>query len=296
VVYGDLWQRYQISPSNRKWMRAAKRFALAVLRRCDPALRRPLRFPNAHFVSRSLREAALEINDAIHNSSVIYWGVDLDRFRFQQQCQDPYRLLYVGQVMPHKGVHTVISAAEMLIKGGLNNVRLTVVGGSTDSRYASTLHEMVKAAGIEKHVEFCGGVPRESLPDVYRSHGVLVFASEFDEPFSITLLEAMACGIPVVATGRGGTPEAIEHLCNGLIFEASNPRDCAAQVRRLLDDGELRERLRSNARRIVEERFDLEQMVNQIESVLMSAVSQRSRVGLFSKEYREKSNADRRGI
>jgi len=112
------------------------------------------------------------------------------------------------------------------------------------------------------------------MPDLYQANDILVFPSVLEEPFTISLLEAMSCGTAVVSTASGGNSEILKNEFNALVIPKENPRLCAQQILRLLKDPELFESLRANARRTIEERFRLEQSIDSIEGVLKDAAGQ----------------------
>src|SRR5439155_470590 len=114
------------------------------------------------------------------------------------------RLLYVGQLLQNKGVHTVIEALARLRTNGIRDLTLNVVG---TGRSDGTLHELVRTLQLQEVVTFAGKKDRAELPAIYRQHGTLVMPSCWDEPFAITPLEAMASGVAVVGTTRGGSRE-----------------------------------------------------------------------------------------
>jgi glycogen synthase len=218
------------------------------------------------FASRFLKQAALEAGRPVAEAEVIHWGIDLSRFPFNETSNQPRRLLYVGQVTLLKGVHTAVEALKRVVEQpGHGATRLTIVGGPD---YDDHMHRLVSALGLDDHVRFTGLIPREQLPAIYREHDVLLFPSVWDEPFSITLLEAMSCGLAVVATNTGGSPEILKEEVNALIFPKEDAAACARQIARLLDDAELFERIRHEARRTIEERFRLEDMVDKIDLAL----------------------------
>src|SRR5205085_7979090 len=119
--------------------------------------------------------------------------------------------------------------------------QLTIVGGPD---YDRRIHRLVSSLGLESHVRFTGLIPREQLPAICRQHYVLLFPSVWDEPFSITLLEAMSCGLAVVGTNTGGSPEILEDEVNALIFPKEDAEACAQQLVRLITAPPLFESLR----------------------------------------------------
>jgi glycosyltransferase involved in cell wall biosynthesis len=122
---------------------------------------------------------------------------------------------------------------------------LVIQGSGGDDAYLRLLHERADELGVLERVRF-STEPRERLPGVYGEADVLLFPVQWDEPWGLVPLEAMAIGRPVVATGTGGSREYLEHARNCLVYE---PRDSAqalaASVQRLANDPTLRERLRT---------------------------------------------------
>ena len=222
-----------------------------------------LNLSRVQFASHYLKQAALEANRPVQNAEVIHWGVDVNRFPFNETAHEPKRLLYVGQVTLLKGVHTVVEALRLIVERPCNrSTTLTIVGGPD---YDDRIHKLVSSLGLEDNVRFTGLIPRDGLPVIYREHDILAFPSIWDEPFSITLLEAMSSGLAVVATNTGGSSEILKDEINALVFAKEDAEACASQIARLINEPELFERIRRNGRRTVEENFRLEAMVDRID-------------------------------
>jgi glycosyltransferase involved in cell wall biosynthesis len=235
-----------------------------------------------YFASQYLKERTLA-GKAVEAAKVIYWGVDISRFRFKRDTFNPLRLLYVGQLMPHKGIHTAIEAMACLEEAGASaGLTLDIVGGSTQPQYVRDLERLVRQYNLATNVTFCGTSSREEIASWYQDHDVLLFASEWEEPFSITLLEAMASGLGIVATMTGGTAEIVRQDENALVFQARDARACAREIRRFLENRDLYEAIRRRARQTVEEHFQLQSMIDQLEELLHSAVAANNRNGATS--------------
>jgi glycogen(starch) synthase len=246
--------------------------ALLALLDASKVLRRP-RPPDlrrVHFASRFLKEAALAKGKPVEWAKVIHWGVDVERVPYQAESQNPLRLLYVGQVAPHKGVHTAIEALRLLVKErGEEAAILTIAGGGVNPDCELEVQRSVSSHGLEKNVRFTGLLPREQLLSLYRDHAILVFPSIWDEPFSITVLEAMSSGLAVVGTPTGGSPEILRDGENALLFPKEDFSRCAEQIFRLWTEPGLLETIRLKARQTVESEFRLKQMVDSIEQSLL---------------------------
>jgi glycosyltransferase involved in cell wall biosynthesis len=164
----------------------------------------------------------------------------------------------VGRLQRWKGQDRFLEAIAMLRDDGLP-VKALVVGGDAyglSPGYADEVRQLVSRLDLDDHVLMTGQVP-DAAPYV-RAMDVLVNASE-DEPFGIVLIEAMACGVPVVAVNRGGPAEILDER-SGMLVESGAPKDLADGVRRLLEDDALRSALAAGGRERFREQFSARAM------------------------------------
>lgn len=232
----------------------------------------PPDFLKTQFVSQSLKQQALSKGRPVSDASVIHWGVDVEKFRNTERPKGLQRLLYVGQVAPHKGVHTAVEALKLLVKDGYE-ATLTIAGSSAAPEYQAKIREIISSAQLEASVRLTGRISREEVASLYPEHDVLIFPSIWDEPFSITVLEAMASGLAVVGTATGGSSEIMRDGVNALVFPKEDAEACARCVAKLFDDPKLFEEIRRNARHTIEQKHRIEQMVDTIENSLREAAS-----------------------
>jgi glycosyltransferase involved in cell wall biosynthesis len=144
----------------------------------------------------------------------------------------PGVVLFVGRLMAEKGVDTLLHAMALV-----PSARLVIVGGGAER---PRLEALARELGIEDRVDFRGGVSdRNALADIYRQAALFVLPSH-SEGLGCVLLEAMAHGVPIVATSVGGIPDLIKDSVNGLLVPPHDPRALAAAITRALADGELR--------------------------------------------------------
>jgi predicted SAM-dependent methyltransferase len=233
-----------------------------------------LELGHAQFASAFLRSLTAPSQPALSAAPVIHWGIDPTLFDQPRSAAGGGRLLYTGQVVEHKGVHTAIEAlARLRSAGGQTGATLTIVGAAPYPAYHERLKQQVADLGLEPYVRWSGMVPRSDLAAIYAEHDVLVFPSVWDEPFSITVLEAMSAGLAVVASATGGTPELIVEGETGLLYPPSDSAACAAALERLLADSALRERVARQGRDLVRRSFTLATMIDQIEADLQRTYS-----------------------
>jgi glycogen(starch) synthase len=106
------------------------------------------------------------------------------------------------------------------------------------------------------------------MPAVYRAHDALLFTSECAEPFAVTPLEAMASGLPVIATTTGGSRELFRHRVNALTYTAGDARELADRIRELAADDALRARIAAAGRAEVRATYAEDAIVDRIEAYL----------------------------
>ncbi|RAU99437.1 glycosyltransferase [Mycolicibacter senuensis] len=170
--------------------------------------------------------------------SVVPCGVDVDRFTPHGPTaprSGRRRILAVGRFVPRKGFDTVIEAlttvpvAELVIVGGPERAELDTVPE------ACRLRKLATDLGVADRVSLYGSVARDDMPALLRSADV-VTCTPWYEPFGIVPLEAMACGVPVVASAVGGMLDTVVHDLTGLLIPPKDPRACANAVTAILRD------------------------------------------------------------
>ncbi|NDJ78820.1 MAG: glycosyltransferase family 4 protein [Chloroflexi bacterium] len=267
----DVWNRR----AKRKPVHVIKQMLRPVLSATSLVWTNTLDFSHAQLCSHYIKNYALETGTPVEQAEVIHWGVDPERFPYQNGHYQPHRLLFVGRLVPHKGVHTTINALKLLVQQPrYAHLHLTIVGDSDYSEYLANIRFAIRQANLSDHVTFVKFTDRNDLPAIYRAHDILLFPSVWEEPFGITVLEAMSSGLAVIGTGTGGGSEILEHDVNGLVYPKEDAAACAGCIARLVDDPDTYERLRQNGRASVEHHFDLDAVIDKIEQALHKAVAQ----------------------
>ncbi len=186
-------------------------------------------------VSRFLQREVIALGAREGAVRVVYGGVT-PKAPPGEGSSGGARIVFVGSLVRQKGVDILLEAFQE-VKGAEKGAELWIVG---DGRERPRLEAL--ARGLEG-VRFLGR--RDDLTAVFDGASVLVLPSRA-EGFGLVLLEAMASGVPVVASRVGGIEEVVEDGVNGLLVEKENPKALAQGILRLLEDGGLRERLVRN--------------------------------------------------
>ncbi|CCE76578.1 glycosyltransferase [Clavibacter nebraskensis] len=183
--------------------------------------------------------------------TVIPCGVDIEHFTPRADDDDaagPMRVMVVGRLVPRKGVDLAIEAVGILARRGHRDVELVVVGGSGDAASgaddpeARRLMDAARAAGVADRVRLHGRVSQADMPAVMRTADVVVCAPWY-EPFGIVPLEAMASGVPVVASAVGGLTDSVVDGVTGILVPPRDPAAIADALGELRADPARRRRL-----------------------------------------------------
>ena len=250
-----------------------KQIAHALLDRLSPLITlRGLDFTRTTCISRILKRNLLARGLPVENSRVIYQGIPVEAFPLKEGAgvmNTPARILYVGQLHPYKGVHTIIEALTVLAnRKHPVPLSLTIVGKGTPE-YTQSLKEKASRAPFE--VDFRGLIAHDDLPAIYHQMDIFIFPSIWEEPFGLTHLEAMASGLPVISTVNGGQGEFLVEGENALTFTPDDPVSLCDQLERLTRDPELYARLCEHGRRTAAEHFAFERYVTDLEELLAEA-------------------------
>jgi L-malate glycosyltransferase len=205
--------------------------------------------------------------------SVITNGIDVSRFRRPGEAKGVRAGLGVPASAPVvavmarlnrlKGIEYFLDAA-LLVAKRFDDVRFLIVGDSVSQAYRAELEARARALGLGERVVFTGF--RSDVPDLLSLVSVSVLPS-LSEGLSNVVLEAMAAGVPVVATSVGGTPEIVDDGVTGLLVPPRDAEALAHAISSLLADPARRLAIGEAGRRRVEERFSLEAMVRATEQL-----------------------------
>jgi glycosyltransferase involved in cell wall biosynthesis len=214
--------------------------------------------------------------------SVVYSGVDLasfplrqsmvgqqirSNFRKRYKLEDKKVILFVGRLSKTKGPHILIKSLEQLLKVHKDLV-LLVVGGKWFSdngmnKYVYSLYN--QAQPFKENIIFTKYIPADFIHEAFLGGDVFVCSSQWNEPLARVHYEAMAAGIPVITTNRGGNAEVILDRYNGLIIEDYNkPSAFTKAIHYCLTEPELTRWMCHNGRRFIEVNFTYKHVSNRL--------------------------------
>jgi len=212
-------------------------------------------------VSQDSLELSAEEGIARRKLTVIRNGIDISRFAYLGPTLGG-PVVMVGRLVPAKGVDTLLRAVASVVRRQ-PEFRLEVAG---DGEARPGLKSLAGELGLGAHVRFLGNV--QDVPALLARASALVLPS-LSEGISLTLLEAMARGLPVVATRVGGNPEVVEDGVTGQLVPARDPDSLAQALLALWPGSERTREMGRAGRQRVEQLFDIKRMVADYEDLYL---------------------------
>jgi len=229
-------------------------------------------------VSDFTRSQLMRVSDAPqwHKFHVVRCGIDLDRFAFspRDEVAEVPTILLVGRLSPEKGHALLLEALSLLHLEGIDAIAEFVGYGYL----GPDLEARAVRLGVSDRVQFLGSLHSSQVPERLRHADVFCLPS-FAEGLPVSIMEAMAVGVPVVTTYTGGIPELAVNEETALVVPAGDARSLANALARILRDSELRQRLVNNARKRVEARHSLDDSARMLEALLISRKSRKIPLG-----------------
>jgi glycosyltransferase involved in cell wall biosynthesis len=194
---------------------------------------------------------------------VVPLGINLQGYeRREGDASKPFTIGFFARIAPEKGLHILARAYSQMRQDRDGEFRLEVAGylAPEHKQYLSDVIAELEKDGLAKEFVYRGELDREQKIAFLRGLDVLSVPATYNEPKGMFLLEAMACGVPVVQPTRGAFPEIIEKTEGGLLVEAAGPDKLGEALLRLFHDSELADRLGENAFRNVREHYNVARM------------------------------------
>ena len=183
---------------------------------------------------------------------VIYNGVDPNRFIVRRKIEDGQRIIAVARIDPLKDIENFIWAARYILND-MPQISFSVYGSVSDEEYYKKCLRLRDTLELQKKFSFCGHAKK---PEMAYHSGDIVVLSSISEAFPYSIVEAMMCGKPIVATDVGGVSEALDSC--GIVVPPRDPEELAKACIRLMQDKELRYNLSMRAQSKARESFTIE--------------------------------------
>ncbi|MBZ9686711.1 glycosyltransferase family 4 protein [Clostridium estertheticum] len=199
------------------------------------------------------------------------WDDDKDSYRNNLRAkyglQNHKTILYVGRLTPKKGTHIVIDAMNSVMESHPNTALMIIgskwYGGNESNAYIELLKRISKE--LKGPVIFTGYLSPTEIPKYYSVGDIFVNMSQWQEPLARVHYEAMAAGLPIITTNRGGNAEVMIEGVNGFVInDYKNPRVLENNIVRLLDNSDLALRLGVNGRKIAQEKYNFNRLAKDL--------------------------------
>jgi len=207
---------------------------------------------------------------------VVPLGINPTGFELREQNnRAPFTIGFLARVAPEKGVHVLAEAYRLLRQSGdLPEARLEIAGYmAPDSQpYLREIENKLKQANLGDEFHYRGVLDRTEKIAFLRQLDVMSMPATYDEPKGVSLLEAMACGVPVVQPRRGGFIEIVERTGGGLLVKPDDPRSLAEGILKVYKNKELAAKFSANGFRGVREHYTVAQMTDKLLNVYQSVM------------------------
>jgi glycosyltransferase involved in cell wall biosynthesis len=223
-------------------------------------------------VSRKTMEYVLTLGADKSKTSVIYNGVDQNFFHPMNKEKSRDRLglpenkvliLTVRRLVYKNGLDTLIESASLLAQD-FPNLLFIIIGNGPDRQFITN---RIRQRGVNENVRLAGFVPENLLPLYYNAADYFVIPSSSGEGLPMVLLEAMACGLPVIATTVGGTTEIIKDMVNGFLVPPRDQRTLAQTISKLVSLKKESYASRIEIRKTIEDNFNWDKNVRQLSEI-----------------------------
>lgn len=210
--------------------------------------------------SKMMMNTARENWEKFH---IVRCGIDLTQFHYRKPNNAIKRMMFLGRLSPEKGI-TFLLDSILELKRNQRTVELVIMGDGEDR---PELEEYVKKNRLEDTVNFIGFVGQREIISQLNQGDILVLPS-FAEGIPVVLMEAMAIGVPVIATHVGGVTELVVHNETGQVVSPANSTSLTEAITRYLDNPELCEKVSFGGRKMVEQEFNIVDQIDRLELLL----------------------------
>lgn len=201
-----------------------------------------------------------------HKLKIVHCGVDISEYVFAPKANPgedkPVNMLYVGRLAGEKGVPILLQSLVELKNQGLQ-FHLTLYGDGADRKL---LEQLVSSHGLNVYVTFAGFADQQTIRNALTNSDLFILPS-FAEGVPVSLMESMAIGVPVIGTYVGGVVELITPEYSGLVVSPSDIDGLSTAIKKYINDAEFRSRVSQNARKKIEQDFNLQVELTKLETL-----------------------------
>lgn len=218
--------------------------------------------------SRYLADAYIRGGFSWHRMRQLWNGIDTKKYANMRKKQsEKFRIAFVGHFGEHKGIELLIRAAARLKR---KNIEIELAGDGEE--YDNYRHLAVEL-GVLSQIRFWGKLNNSDMIRVFAETDVYCLPSVWPENQPVSITEAMACGIPVIASDLGGNRELVRHGINGFLFRPGDDQDLAEKIRTLMDDESLQKSFGDAGKKMIR-RYDISNQASELLNIYRSIEKQ----------------------
>ena len=234
-----------------------------------------------HFIAitEKAKEALIIEGVGPDRISVVPAGIDCERFKPAERneqaakklgiSKDSIRILFVGRLVPEKGIFSLLNAFSMLLRN-VQNVELIVVGSGSSSMQLQ-MNRLIANLKIADKVKLLGRIEYSNMPQIHNIADLFCLPSipneTWAEQFGYSMVEAMACGKPVVSTSTGSIPEIVKNRATGILVEPNDQRGLESALEELIINNQERDAFGRNGREWVLQKFEANKIAAQLAKI-----------------------------
>ena len=237
-----------------------------------------IEFRHVAYVSNFLRDREAERGHTAPHRYVISRGIDFPIADDVGRTRaTPPVFLMAGRIDPSKGTHIALAAAALLLRARPEwPWRLEIAGQSIIPHYRAEVEAQIAREGLGGRVVFLGRLPHAEVLARMKSAHAFLFTSIYGEPFSSTIIEAMACGTPLIGSDDGSILEVVEPGVSALVYPRHDPAALAAQLERVLAEPALRHSLAEAGLATIRRRYTLDRILDLTEETMRHIAAERA--------------------
>ncbi len=197
-------------------------------------------------------------------------AINTELFRPNINKKEDNLILYLGRITPVKGLHILLDSLRYL----KTSVRLVIIGPVNDLKYHEFIMRLIEKENQrgKNQVEYLGVLPLKEAITFYQRATAFILPSYW-EAFPVTILEALSCETPVIATPVGGVPEIIKNHETGMLVPPGNPIRLAETIDYLLENEDVRLKMACEGRKLVTKQYSLEKVCQRLCSIYKQLIS-----------------------
>jgi len=198
---------------------------------------------------------------------VVYLGVDSEKFNiFTRERNKLYNILHCGGLTPSKGIGTTLKALAIVLKKN-KNVFLNIIGEADKNPYEN----LIKDLNLKDYIKIFGQISYDKMPGIYKMTDCVVFPTNH-ESFGLAIVEAMASGLPVIASNNTAVPEIIENQKSGILIPLGSPEALACEIINLVSNPTKSLEMGMDARKRIEDNFTWQKTAIGLEELILNNI------------------------